>query len=135
MNGNPPPKTTKKNLEMPMNQFIDPTVEETIWNIYDYSGDEKDILATPKTGLMSCIICTNDFSATRKPPGWISLSCLHEPSVCCDCLAQCIKNDLESKIWNQIACPECKTLLVHEDIGRLADTETFAKHVNPTILK
>jgi len=129
------PRTLKNNSEMPMNPFIDSTtVEEPIWDIYDYSGDEKDILATTKTGPTNCIVCTDDFSATLRPPGWISVSCLHEPSVCCECLARCIKNDLESKIWNQITCPECKTLLVYEDIRRLADPETFGKYFNPIIL-
>jgi hypothetical protein len=129
------PRTLKNNSEMPMNPLIDSTtVEESIWDIYEYSGDEKYILTTPKTGPTSCIVCTDDFSATLKPPGWISISCLHEPSVCCECLARCIKSDLESKIWNQITCPECKTLLVYEDIQRLADPETFGKYFNPTIL-
>src|SRR5436305_10262490 len=82
------------------------------------------------TGPTSCIICTEDFSATVRPPGWISLACLHEPSVCCDCLARCIKSDLENKIWNQIKCPECKTLLIYEDIKRLADQATFSRQVS-----
>lgn len=88
----------------------------------------RNLLIT-KTGPTSCIICTDDFSATLKPPMWISVSCLHKPSVCCGCLAMWIKSDLESKIWNQLTCPECKTLLAYEDIQRLADPETFAKYV------
>ena len=75
----------------------------------------------------SCIICTEDFSEIVTAPSWISLACLHEPSVCRDCIAKCIKTNLESKIWNQIMCPECKTLLIYEDIQRLADAETFAR--------
>lgn len=77
----------------------------------------------------SCIICTEDFGGSIMPPGWISLACLHHPSVCCECLAKCIKSDLESKIWSQIKCPECKTLLIYEDIKRLADPETFSRYV------
>jgi hypothetical protein len=129
INGNFPPRATEKTPEIPVNPFPGSTVAEPTWDIYDYSGDETDILNTSKSGPTSCIICTDDFSATLKPPGWISVSCLHEPSVCCDCLARWIKSDLESKVWNQITCPECKTLLVYEDIQRLADRETFAKYV------
>lgn len=128
------PRASVETTEIPVNPFADSTVAEATWDIYDYSEDETDILVTPKTGPTSCIICTDDFSATFKPPGWISVSCLHEPSVCCECLARWIKSDLEGKIWNQITCPECKTLLVYEDIQRLADPETFAKYVNPNIL-
>ncbi|OBT67818.1 hypothetical protein VE03_02421 [Pseudogymnoascus sp. 23342-1-I1] len=80
------------------------------------------------TSPTSCIICTENFSETVRPPGWISLACLHEPSVCSSCLAKCIKSDLETKIWNQIQCPECRTLLIYEDIQRLADLATFARY-------
>src|SRR6266536_2383676 len=59
---------------------------------------------------VSCIICTEDFSDAIRPPGWISLACLHEPSVCRSCVAKCIKSDLDNKIWNQIKCTECDTL-------------------------
>ncbi|KAF4626044.1 hypothetical protein G7Y89_g12120 [Cudoniella acicularis] len=76
----------------------------------------------------SCIICTEDFEGAVRPPGWISLACLHEPSVCTGCLAKCIKSDLESKIWNQIKCPECKALLIYEDIKRFADPESLARY-------
>jgi hypothetical protein len=129
INGNFPPRAAEKTPEIPVNPFAGSTVAEPTWDIYDHSGDETDILDTSKYGPTSCIICTDDFSATLRPPEWISVSCLHEPSVCCECLARWIKSDLESKIWNQITCPECKTLLVYEDIQRLADRETFAKYV------
>ncbi|KAF4631885.1 hypothetical protein G7Y89_g6245 [Cudoniella acicularis] len=76
----------------------------------------------------SCIVCTEDFSSTVRPPPWISLACVHEPSICTRCLSECIKSDLETKIWNQIKCPECKELLVFEDIKRLADPVSFARY-------
>jgi hypothetical protein len=122
-------RTTEMASDIPMNPFADSAGAKSTWDIYSDSGDEADILVTSKSGPTSCIICTDDFSATLKPPVWITVSCLHKPSACCECLARCIKSDLESKIWNQITCPECKTLLVYEDIRRLADPETFAKYV------
>jgi hypothetical protein len=77
----------------------------------------------------SCLICTEEFRGTVVPPAWITVACLHDPSVCTKCLAECIKSDLENKIWNQIKCPECKSLLIHEDIERLADPATFSRYV------
>jgi hypothetical protein len=117
-------------VEEPLSQFTDSTELVSSWDLYGYSGEDMDAVLALKTGPRSCIICTDDFSATLKPPGWITISCTHEPSVCCGCMALCIKSDLESKIWNQITCPECKTLLVYEDIQRLADPETFAKYAS-----
>jgi hypothetical protein len=75
----------------------------------------------------SCTVCTEEFSATIMAPTWISQNCLHPATVCCDCLARCIKIDLDSKIWNQIKCPECSILLIYDDIRRLADPETFSR--------
>lgn len=76
----------------------------------------------------SCIICTEDFSSTTRQPPWISSSCLHHPSVCYGCLEKSIKIDLDSKIWNQIKCPECGITLIYDDIRRLADPDTFARY-------
>lgn len=81
------------------------------------------------TSVPSCIICTETFSSSIKPPDRISSACLHQPSVCKLCVAKSIKNDLENKIWNQIKCPECGILLEHQDISRLADAKTFARYV------
>ena len=72
----------------------------------------------------SCVVCTEEFSATVRPPAWISLGCLHEPSTCTSCISKSIRSDLDNKIWNQIKCPECDTLLIYEDVRRFADPET-----------
>lgn len=75
-----------------------------------------------------CTICFDDFSATVRPPAWISLACQHEPSACSDCVAKSIRSDLETRMWNDIRCPECKEKLIHDDIQRLADRETFDRY-------
>ena len=75
----------------------------------------------------SCVVCAEDFSPSRRPPSWISKTCQHQPSTCMKCVARCISNDLDSKIWNQIKCPECDATLIYEDIKRLADPHTFAR--------
>ncbi len=92
----------------------------------------QTVTASEPTG-GSCIICVEDFNTTTvRRPAWISLACLHEPSTCIHCLAKCIKNDLEYKIWNQISCPECKAVLIYDDIKRLSDEETFSRYVLAT---
>jgi len=48
--------------------------------------------------------------------------------MCMGCLAKCIKSDLDSKMWNQIGCPECKAVLTYEEIQQFADEETFARY-------
>lgn len=77
---------------------------------------------------MSCTICVEDFSNTVIRPAWISLACTHEPTVCSVCISKSIKSDLETRIWDQIRCPECQTLLIYDDIKRFADAETFERY-------
>lgn len=74
-----------------------------------------------------CIICEEDFTPEFTPPAWITLACEHTPTICKKCMTRSIASDLENKIWNQIACPECPALLEYEDIRRLADAESFAR--------
>jgi len=78
-----------------------------------------------------CSICTEEFTPKLKPPPWITLTCLHQPSVCTPCLAQSIRSDLDNKIWSNIRCPEegCDAVLIYEDVKRLADAVTFARYV------
>ncbi|KAL3471113.1 hypothetical protein BJX99DRAFT_263559 [Aspergillus californicus] len=74
-----------------------------------------------------CIICLETFLDV-KAPDRVSRACAHQVSVCCNCLAKSIKHDLETKFWDEIKCPECKTSLIHQDIERFADAETFARY-------
>lgn len=77
----------------------------------------------------ACIICLEPFGPDgAKAPDTLSIACQHTPSVCYICLAKSIKHDLEAKFWNEIKCPECKTLFIHEDIKRFADEETFIRY-------
>ncbi|CZR59768.1 uncharacterized protein PAC_09662 [Phialocephala subalpina] len=91
-------------------------------------SSSSTVSTSPSNTPTSCIICIEDFTPTLQPPPWITLACAHPPSLCLPCLAKCISNDLTSKIWNQIKCPECSIPLVYEDIKRLADPNTFAKY-------
>lgn len=75
-----------------------------------------------------CIICTEDITPSVSPPAWITKECAHPPSICVPCLAKCIRTDLDSKIWNQIKCPECNIPLIYDDVKRLADPDTFARY-------
>ncbi|KAL4925104.1 E3 ubiquitin-protein ligase [Aspergillus undulatus] len=76
-----------------------------------------------------CIICLEPFSADGvRAPDTLSIACQHTPSVCYICLSKSIKHDLETKFWDEIKCPECNTLFIHDDVKRFADEETFRRY-------
>ncbi|KAH8804543.1 hypothetical protein F5884DRAFT_754151 [Xylogone sp. PMI_703] len=83
--------------------------------------------SAPATKATECMICVEPFTAVSRPE-FISIACMHEPSVCSGCISRSIKSELESRMWNQIKCPECQTALIYDDIQRLADPETFARY-------
>ncbi|KAL4949803.1 hypothetical protein BDW69DRAFT_68673 [Aspergillus filifer] len=77
----------------------------------------------------ACIICLEPFAPDGvRAPDTLSIACQHTPSVCYICLAKSIKHDLETKFWDEIKCPECNTLFIHDDIKRFADEETFNRY-------
>ncbi|KAL4972152.1 hypothetical protein BDW66DRAFT_9506 [Aspergillus desertorum] len=82
-----------------------------------------------KAGPEACIICLEPFSADGvKAPDTLSIACQHPPSACYICLSKSIKHGLETKFWDEIKCPECQMLFVHDDIKRFADEETFIRY-------
>lgn len=94
------------------------------------SNEEEEPITSfiiPEGHPTECIICTEEFTSELPPPPWITLTCLHQPSVCTPCMQRSISSDLQNKLWNQIKCPECDSSLIYEDIQRLADAETFAR--------
>ncbi|KAL4960814.1 E3 ubiquitin-protein ligase [Aspergillus stella-maris] len=77
----------------------------------------------------ACIICLEPFAPDGvRAPDTLSIACQHTPSVCYICLAKSIKHDLETKFWDEIKCPECNTLFIHDDVKRFADEETFNRY-------
>ncbi|KAL4946806.1 hypothetical protein BDV06DRAFT_635 [Aspergillus oleicola] len=102
----------------------DPTKKVKRWKT-------KSVLKTKTAdrGPAACIICLEPFSADGvRAPDTLSIACQHTPSVCYICLAKSIKHDLETKFWDEIKCPECNTLFIHDDVKRFADEETFTRY-------
>ncbi|KAL2840205.1 hypothetical protein BJY01DRAFT_218675 [Aspergillus pseudoustus] len=79
-------------------------------------------------GADACIICLEPFAGSVKAPPTVTAACQHSPSVCYGCLAKSIKHDLETKFWDEIKCPECKMLFIHEDVKKFADEATFERY-------
>lgn len=76
-----------------------------------------------------CIVCTDVKPiATSFPSASVTTSCTHPPSTCLDCLATSIRTDLNTKLWNEIRCPECGATLQYDDVDRFADEETKERY-------
>ncbi|KAF2876945.1 hypothetical protein BDV95DRAFT_465034, partial [Massariosphaeria phaeospora] len=54
--------------------------------------------------------------------------CTHERSTCRRCLRRWIRSEFESKVWNQISCPECSVRMAYGDISHFAPSDVFRRY-------
>ncbi|TFA99438.1 hypothetical protein CCMA1212_008746 [Trichoderma ghanense] len=79
-------------------------------------------------GDQDCSICADTKESILFPRFSPTAFCEHPPTACLECLERSIRSDLNSKIWTDIRCPECRGLLDYTDIQRYADEETFKRY-------
>jgi hypothetical protein len=77
--------------------------------------------------MQDCNVCVETKPSSAFPIFSVSNNCEHIPQTCRNCIELSIKTEFESKIWNQIHCPECHGRMDYEDVERQADRETFTK--------
>ncbi|KAF2501288.1 hypothetical protein BU16DRAFT_451626, partial [Lophium mytilinum] len=75
-----------------------------------------------------CIICTESKSARHFPTRLPTAACTHDAQTCTRCLRQWITSEFESKVWDQIDCPECRERMHYEDMAQLAPSSVFRKY-------
>lgn len=77
---------------------------------------------------LQCIICTDTKPVTDFPFFTITSNCTHTPTTCLECVAASIRSDLNSRLWSEIRCPECREPLQYDDVQRYADPETRERY-------
>ncbi|OHW89606.1 RING finger domain-containing protein [Colletotrichum incanum] len=102
---------------------------------YHKATDTTDVVVTRQRlpandlgGSRECPICAETRDPSSFPVLSVTPTCTHPPEACLDCLQMSIKSDLNSKLWTEIRCPECRELLEYVDIQKYADEETFARY-------
>ncbi|KAI3537551.1 hypothetical protein CSPX01_10139 [Colletotrichum filicis] len=102
---------------------------------YHKAADTTDVIVTRQRlpandlgGSRECPICAETRDISSFPVLSVTPTCTHPPEACLECLRMSIKSDLNSKLWTDIQCPECRELLEYVDIQKYADEETFARY-------
>lgn len=70
-----------------------------------------------------CIICCEERSLSHFPTLCDGPECEH--SVCSRCWRKHLAAETESKLWNDIKCPECRKVLQDAEIQVLASEKTY----------
>ncbi|OLN87290.1 E3 ubiquitin-protein ligase RNF19B [Colletotrichum chlorophyti] len=102
---------------------------------YQKAVDTTDVVVTRQrlpandlVGSRECPICAETRDISSFPVLSVTPTCTHPPETCRECLQTSIRSDLNSKLWTEIRCPECRELLEYVDIQKYADEETFARY-------
>ena len=92
---------------------------EELWD----SGQQPRDHGPPK----DCIVCANTLPIKYFPSRPPTAACTHEVQVCKACLREWIWSEFESKVWDQINCPDCCSRMQYEDIRKFAPSVVFRK--------
>lgn len=52
----------------------------------------------------------------------------HNNDVCTECFTSHLEIEVETKMWNQVSCPQCPLMLQREEIHILASAETWTRY-------
>ena len=80
----------------------------------------------PKQPVKECIICCEEYPTYHFPgetPHKPGQEC--KSSVCFSCFEQHLQNEVDSKKWSEIKCPECAQVLEEGEIKTLALKTTY----------
>ena len=77
------------------------------------------------TTKQDCVICTETLPLSQFPEAGVTESCSHESNTCLECVNRHIQSQLESRMWDQLKCPECPAILRYADIREYATEATF----------
>lgn len=75
-----------------------------------------------------CMICTESRPVRRFPSRPPTNQCTHEVSTCRRCLRKWIGSSFQTKLWDQITCPECGVRLGHADVRVCASSAIFQRY-------
>jgi hypothetical protein len=75
-----------------------------------------------------CIVCTESRGIHHFPSRLPTHECTHNASVCRRCLRTWIDSHFITKIWNEITCPICPSMLQPTDIHAFASEATSRRY-------
>ncbi|KAF2476576.1 uncharacterized protein BDR25DRAFT_277819 [Lindgomyces ingoldianus] len=75
-----------------------------------------------------CMVCAESLPLRRFPKRPPTAQCTHEINTCKRCLRNWIRSEFQSKVWDQINCPECRIRMDYEDIRQFAPSEVFRRY-------
>ncbi|THW95736.1 hypothetical protein D6D15_01245 [Aureobasidium pullulans] len=76
----------------------------------------------------TCTVCDTNKGSNQFPSSTKVSSHDHGANVCRACYMIHIQVEIDSKMWDQVACPECAVLLGYEEVKNMTNAEDFSKY-------
>ncbi|KAI4831225.1 hypothetical protein E4T44_09621 [Aureobasidium sp. EXF-8845] len=81
----------------------------------------------------TCVVCGTKKYFNQFPGQAKVNSHEHGANVCRSCYVSHLKVEIDSKTWDEVACPECPVRLTYNEVENMADPEDFAKYERASI--
>ncbi|KAI4828019.1 hypothetical protein E4T44_09914 [Aureobasidium sp. EXF-8845] len=76
----------------------------------------------------TCLVCDAEKGINQFPSAKRVSSHEHEQNVCRPCYLSHLENEIDSKAWDEVACPECPITLTYKEVKDMTSVEKFAKY-------
>ncbi|KAH0020868.1 hypothetical protein KCU78_g6320, partial [Aureobasidium melanogenum] len=76
----------------------------------------------------TCLVCDVEEGTNQFPNHKKVSSHEHDHNVCDPCYRSHLENEIDSKGWNEVACPECSIMLTYKEVKNMTTAENFAKY-------
>ena len=80
-----------------------------------------------------CAVCVETLRGSNFLGARVTESCEHGPNTCLECTGRHIESQLETRMWNQLSCPECPELLGYAEVKKYASEATFQRYDSLTV--
>lgn len=79
---------------------------------------------------IECAVCAETKDATEFPSNQLTLSCLHPPSTCFNCVSASVNTQFETNLSTRLSCPECPQYLGMDVVRCCLTEENYSRYVN-----
>ena len=91
------------------------------------SDDETEPPKKKQMSRRTCLVCDVEKGINRFPSPKKVSSHEHEQNVCRRCYLSHLETEIDSKSWDEVACPECPVTLTYKEVKDMTSAENFAK--------
>ncbi|KAI4738723.1 hypothetical protein E4T50_10806 [Aureobasidium sp. EXF-12298] len=101
-------------------------IEKRALKVESSSEDEAEPPKKKQMSRRTCLVCDVEKGINQFPSPKRVSSHEHEQNVCRPCYLSHLNNEIDSKNWDEVACPECPITLTYKEVENMTNAENFA---------